>query len=120
MVAAALVAFFLLGPSVRTKTMKASDTGSVDELLAHIKGKSAWARVVAYNQAIRHLWDGYQRHLAVQLIKELARDHRDEFITQYWLDQVKTVEPQLIISLGNTFFNRHYQPEVAAQCGSFG
>ena len=97
---------------------KQNDTGPILEAIAKI---NAGARPSAYNRAIRRLWDGYQRPLAAELVVELAKNHGDSNIAQYWIKQVMTVEPQTAKDkFSQEFIREHYQPEVAAQCGQVG
>ncbi len=83
--------------------------------------KNEASQPAAFNHAVRRLWDSYQRLLAIELIKELAQIYGEKPITQYWLKQVLTVEPQLAKqNLPKEFLDNYYQPEVAAQCGNAG
>ena len=94
---------------------------NINDLLAIIKKKAQTLQPTAYNHAIRGLWDAYERDLATQIMKDLAIDHKEENITQYWLKQVMTVEPEIAnLHLGTEFMNSYYIPEVADKCGSFG
>lgn len=100
------------------QSAKNSDTKPVLEAISRM---SAGSRPSAYNRAIRRLWDGYQRPLAAELVVELAKNHGDSKIAQYWINQVLTVEPQTAKDkFSKEFLQTHYQPEVAAQCGQVG
>ena len=124
-IAAAAIVLFLLSkvfmPSldkVVGQAAKQNDTGPILEAIAKM---NAGARPSAYNRAIRRLWDGYQRPLAAELVIELAKNHGDSKIAQYWINQVLTVEPQTAKDkFSKEFLQNHYQPEVAAQCGQVG
>lgn len=124
-IAAAAIVLFLLSkvfmPSldkVVDQSAKQKDTGPILETIAKM---NAGTRPSAYNRAIRRLWDGYQRPLAAELVVELAKNHGDVNIAQYWIKQVLTVEPQTAKDkFSKEFLQNHYQPEVAAQCGQVG
>ena len=124
-IAAAAIVLFLLSkvfmPSldkVVGQAAKQNDTGPISEAIAKM---NAGARPSAYNRAIRRLWDGYQRPLATELVVELAKNHGDSNIAQYWIRQVMTVEPQMAKEkFSQEFIREHYQPEVAAKCGQVG
>ncbi len=113
---------FQLGASSLTKQVDhAAKTNNLVSVLGLIRKKSLDAQPAAYNTAIRRLWDQYHRPLAIELVKELARDHKDAPITQYWLNQVLTVEPAMAKSLLSAeFVEAHFRPEVAAKCGPVG
>ena len=124
-IAAAAIVFFLLSkvfmPSldkVVDQCAKQKDTGPILEAISKM---DAGVRPSAYNRAIRRLWDGYQRPLAAEVVVELAKNHGDANIAQYWIKQVLTVEPQTAKDkFSKEFLHNHYQPEVAAQCGQAG
>ena len=124
-IAAAAIVLFLLSkvfmPSldkVVGQAAKQNDTGPILEAISKI---SSGAQPSAYNRAIRRLWDGYQRPLATELVVELAKNHGDSNIAQYWIRQVMTVEPQMAKEkFSREFIREHYQPEVAAKCGQVG
>jgi len=74
-------------------------------------------RSAFFQQAVSLLWDGYQRPLAIQVLKEFAKDHSSEKICQFWLRQAQEVEPlEAGKTLGKDFLKLHYRPEVAACC----
>jgi hypothetical protein len=117
----AVVAFQLFGPSLIRMVDRAAAQGDMTPLIAWIAKRSVAARPNAYNQAIKRLWDSYQRPLTVPLIRELAKNHGSLHIAQYWLDQLQKVEPELARrDLGEEFLRIYYQPSLAAQCGKVG
>jgi hypothetical protein len=124
MAVAAVVLLMLwsrLVPSVDNVARKSVKSGDLSAVLALIAKKKPAAQPTAFNQAIRLLWDKYERRLALKLIKELAARHGDARIAQYWLRQAITVEPEISHKvLSRAFMAEHYQPEVAAQCGPVG
>jgi hypothetical protein len=100
------------------QSAKHNDTRPILEAISKMNSN---AQPSAYNRAIRRLWDGYQRPLAAELVVELAKNHGDSKIAQYWINQVLTVEPQTAKDkFSKEFLQNHYQPEVAAQCGQVG
>ena len=124
-IAAGVLALFLLSkvfmPSLAKVVDQSAKQKDARPILEAISRMNAGARPSAYNRAIRRLWDGYQRPLAAELVVELARNHGDANIAQYWIRQVMTVEPHTAKDkFSKEFLKNHYQPEVAAQCGQAG
>jgi hypothetical protein len=110
-----------LAPSIGSLATQAAKTGDLAPLLEGLEKKSPSAQPTAFNEAIRTLWNAHERRPALELIKELAVRHRDAKITQYWLGQALTIEPEIAVKVySRTFVAEHYQPEVAAQCGPAG
>jgi len=115
------VVYRLLSPSVDRGIAKALRSKNVNELGEILEGLRPAKQLDAYNKAIRRLWDAYERELAAALVRKLTESHQDERITQYWLDQVQSVEPELSRKMFEKgFLEAHFRPEVAARCGSFG
>ncbi len=112
---------FLLYRAVKTPLNKVVDaaaekqeTGLILEAIGQLRES---ARPAGYHRAIRRLWDRYNRPLAAELVKELAKSHAEIPIAQYWLKQVITVEPALAKSkFTKKFLRTYYQPEIAAKC----
>ena len=103
------------GPRVR-EVIKSHDPGP---LVEHLIGLPESAQPDAMNDAIQQLWNAYERELALPLIRALALRFPDDRITQYWLDHLKRVEPELAAQ-EEQFLAEYYQPEIAASCGRFG
>lgn len=125
LITALVVAAFLLwrlsSPPLRAALERARGQRSVEPLVEAIERVRPAARTSFYNHAIRQLWDAYDRDLAIELVKELARRHPESLIAQYWLRQALQVEPSLASRLlTQEFLERHYVPEVAARCGPVG
>jgi len=117
----ALVFWRLLMPSIEREVDRASRSKDLAPVLQHIARLRTGAQPVAYDLAIKRLWDSYQRELAIPLVRELARNHGTAHIAQYWLDRVIKVEPALAKDhLGQEFIETYYQPGLAAQCGRVG
>ena len=107
-----------LSTSMDKALRRAKAEKSIQPVLEAVGKKRMPGRASAYNFAIRRLWDGYERGLALELIKELAKSHADTRIAQYWLGQALNVEPALAReTLSEDFLAAHFKPEVAAQCG---
>ena len=71
-----------------------------------------------YQQAITLLWEGWQRPLAVKVIKTFSLGHAHETICQFWLKQAMEVEPMVASKeFDKKFLDTYYNPEVAACCG---
>jgi len=117
----ALVVFQMGAGSLTKQVDHAAKTNNLVPVLEQIRKKSRDAQPAAFNLAIRRLWDQYHRPLAIELVKELAQDHKDAPITQYWLNQVLTVEPAMAKNLlSHEFVEAHFLPDVAAKCGPVG
>lgn len=124
-IAAGVIILFLLSKvfmpaldKVVDESARQKDTGPILEAISKM---NAGAQPSAYNRAIRRLWNGYQRPLAVELVVELAKNHGNSNIAQYWIKQVMSVEPQMAKQkFSKQFLKEHYQPEVAAKCGQVG
>ena len=119
-IGAVVVVFFLFRAfktpldKVVDAALEKQETGLILDAINELRES---ARPAGYNRAIRRLWDKYHRPLAVDLVKELASNHTDVPIAQYWLKQVITVEPALAKrKLNRKFLRAHYQPEIAAKC----
>jgi hypothetical protein len=116
-----LVLWSRFAPSTANLVRRAAKSGDLGPVLATLAKKRPLAQPTAFNQAIRLLWDMDRRPLALELVKELAARHGDARIAQYWLHQALTIEPGIARKvLSRDFVARHYQPEVAAQCGPVG
>lgn len=111
----------LSGHSLDRAVDRALSDKEVDPLLEQLMKVPAARRATAFNRAVRRLWDAYERPLAIPLIRALAENHGECSIAQYWLDQVRTVEPELAANeLGDSFYSDHFNPGTAASCGDAG
>lgn len=120
-VAVLAVIWRVLAPSLDravNRAIKDQDSGPlIDAILRMGEG----SQPDAFNHSIRRLWDDYQRELAIPVIRSLVENHSDEKIAQYWLDQVRGVEPELAKeAFDQEFIDAHYRPQVAATCGNAG
>ena len=116
-----VVAWRFMIPSLAGVISAAREQRDIKPIIEAVSKIRESARPTAYNHAIRQLWDAYERELAIELVKELARNHHESLIAQYWLKQVLQVEPKLATkAMSREFLNRYYRPEVAAQCGPVG
>lgn len=90
-------------------------------LLEHIEALAPDAQPNMYHRAIGRLWSGHERNMAVEVIRHLVVNHPDEKISQYWLNQVLTVEQRLAReNFTEDFLSRYFNPKVASQCGPAG
>jgi hypothetical protein len=116
-----LIASKVLSPGLDREIARVALGGELQPLLDAIAQRRAGARPDGYNRAIRRLWDAYQRERALPLVRALVEGHADSLIAQYWLEQLRTVEPELAASgLGEDFVARHRKAELAAACGPAG
>jgi hypothetical protein len=115
------VSWRLFSASHLPELARAKEDGDVQPLLAALGRLPARSQPDAFNRAIRELWDAYRRESAVPLVMELARLRSDSRIAQYWIEQVRTVEPELArAAFDPEFLEACYQPELAASCGPAG
>ncbi|MBW2699857.1 MAG: hypothetical protein JRF33_03470 [Deltaproteobacteria bacterium] len=108
-------------PSVDKLAGEAAKTKDLGPLKEAISKKFEATQPAAYNHAIRRLWDGFQRDLALELIRDLAQNYAQVPIAQYWLKQALQVEPKMTKrKLGKKFIDTYYLPKLANQCGPAG
>jgi predicted alpha/beta-fold hydrolase len=106
------------GSSVGRLVDAAVRAGEPGPIVTAASGLAHGKRSVLYQQAIAMLWEGWHRPLAIQVLKEFAKDHSHEKICQFWLKQAQEVEPlEVQKQLGPEFLKAHYRAEVAACCG---
>lgn len=120
-VAAVIIISRLMIPNLSRFIDQAKERGDIEPIVDAIAKLKSSARPTAYNHAIRRLWDEYERPLAIDLAKELAKNHSSAMIAQYWLKHVLQVEPKMAREkLPSDFLKQYYHPDVAAQCGPVG
>ena len=120
-VALLVVIWRVLAPSLDRAVDRVVRSGDAAPLVQEILALQPSAQPDAFNHAIRRMWDAYQRPLTVPLIQALAEHHTECKIAQYWLEQLKGVEPELARDAFETgFLESHYRPHVAATCGEAG
>lgn len=120
-VAAFIIISRLMIPNLSKFIEQAKDREDIEPIVEAIAKLKPSARPTAYNHAIRRLWDDYHRPLAIDLAKELAKNHSSAKIAQYWLKHVMQVEPKMAREkLPSEFLKQYYHPDVAAQCGPVG
>lgn len=106
------------GAGVGKLVDEAIKKGDPEPILTAAAKASPAKRSFLFQQAIAMLWEGWHRPMAVQVLKEFAKDHSNEKICQFWLKQAQEVEPLAVQKeLGPDFLKAHYRPEVAACCG---
>jgi len=118
----ALMLFWKLALGGLDKAADAAiEAGDVGEVVSTIARRPVETRPTAFNHVIRRLWDAYERNLATVLVRELAEQHHETQIAQYWLKQVLTAEPAIARQvMSKEFVETYFQPEVAAKCGPVG
>ncbi|MCA9668270.1 MAG: hypothetical protein KC503_21910 [Myxococcales bacterium] len=118
----AVVLLFAFRASALTRGVRqAISAGDTTALQAQLAALAPDEQPTAYDRAIGEIWSAYERELTVPLIRDLAARHTETRIAQYWLSQLRDVEPELVSEeLGREFFGEHYRPEIAASCGRFG
>lgn len=120
LLAVSFVVWRRFSPSLSGLVDQAVREGTATGLLTALERRSPSAQPVAFNHAIRRLWNLYERSLTVDLIRALAAGHADTKIAQFWLKELQVAEPKLAKQLSKEFLDAHYRPEVAAQCGAVG
>ncbi len=109
------------GPNVDRALETAFETKMLTDLETALGLVSDAKQPTAYNRAIRQLWDAYERDMAAALVRKFAEARPGDRIVQYWIDQVRSVEPELAERMfEQDFLDRYFHPEVAQTCGSFG
>ena len=112
-----LVISSLKGNSVSKEVKKARTTKDVKPVIAAIDNDKTADVATAFNTAIKSLWDGYDRELAMDLIKALLERNDTAPISQQWLQSALSVEPELARKqLGEEFIKAHFHEEIAQQC----
>lgn len=120
-VALVVLIWKILSPTLDRAVARAVKEEDASALIAFIREMAEGRQPDAFNHAIRRLWDDYKRPLAIPVIKALVQDHHDEHIAQYWIDQVRGVEPELAQkAFDQEFLRTYYRPELAAACGEAG
>ena len=74
-----------------------------------------------FHRAIGHLWKGYQRALAGELILTFLQQHPTAPVAHFWIQQLMSIEPLIgreVIS--EELLERDFKPELAARCGPAG
>jgi hypothetical protein len=113
-----VVGRFVLGNASTTSwTEHAVATGDLDSLIEHIEASPSGEHPTKWDQAIKALWQSYNRETAARLVIESAK-RCDAPIIQYWIRQVLEVEPELAARhFSEEFLAQHFRPDVAARCG---
>jgi hypothetical protein len=121
LMALAMVAAWRRRGGLDQVTAQTLASGDIGPLVAHIDQLPRGAQENAYNRAVVRIWDGYERPLAIAVIRAMAERLGETWIAQYWIRQALEVEPEAARDLlDERFLIEHYRPEVARQCGSFG
>ncbi|MCB9558055.1 MAG: hypothetical protein H6707_18215 [Deltaproteobacteria bacterium] len=115
-------ALLFRGGSALARALRAySREGQLAPLVDALEALPEQRRLTEYDRAITTLWRDYQREAAARLVSALVERHGDTRIAQYWLQEVRAVEPEIFASeIGAEFYQTHHNPQVAADCGKFG
>ncbi len=125
-IAAGTVTFgFVVAARFRPMTQKQAlaqwqRTGDLAPLAGLIAAKPADRQATAWDQAIKTLWQSYEREAAARLTVEAAQ-RCDAKIIQYWMKQIMEIEPGIASRVfTQAFLDSYFNPEVAASCGRCG
>ena len=120
---AILAAFLALrrGAGIGRLVDRTLATGDPSDLVEHLSRQPETTRPTAFDQAVRNLWDRYERAMAARVVRAGAGLVAGASITQYWIRQILEVEPEVSRrEFDDDFLETYYQPEVAARCGKMG
>ena len=99
----------------------AISTADVKPVAEHVDGVPLASRHTAFDQAMRNLWERYERGLAARLARATAKPIATALVTQYWIKQILEVEPDVGREVfDDGFLEEVYHPDIAARCGRFG
>lgn len=120
-----VVGLFVLMQSSRSGVSRAATAamaqGEVGAVVQAIERLPEGPRPTAFNQAMRQMWDAYERGLAIQLLFTLRESMAEAPIFHYWIKQSMEVEPDLARDvLDADFMARFFDAEVASKCGPGG
>ena len=117
-----LLMMTLRGNKLGKEIKKARETKDIGPIITIIDEDKTADVATSFNVAIKQLWDGYDRELAMDLIHALLERNDKAPISQQWLQQALTVEPELARKqLGEEFIKAHFHEEIAQSCaGSCG
>ncbi|NOZ00835.1 MAG: hypothetical protein GXP54_02975 [Deltaproteobacteria bacterium] len=119
---AGLVVLWLLakrGPSPYAAAKKAAEIDSIQPIVQAAGPLQPRARSAFYDQAISTLWEGWQRQLAILMVKEYTTSHSEEKVCQFWLQRALEVEPAVAKEVfDDRFLEEYFRPEVAKACHS--
>lgn len=116
-----LVFISLRGNSLSKAVKQTRETKDIKHVVNFIDGDPKADIPTLYNSAIKTLWDGYDRDIAMRLIGELLKRNDTAPISQQWIQTALTVEPELArTELGKDFINAHYREDVAKACAGCG
>lgn len=105
------------GNSLGKAIKQARKTGDIKPVIKAIEEDKTGDLATSYNIAIKSLWDGYDRELAMDLIHALLERDDKAPISQKWLQDALTIEPELARKqLGKDFIDSHFHEEIAKGC----
>ena len=116
-----ILLFSMKGNSLGKAINNARKTGDVKPVIKAIEDDKTGDLPTSFNIAIKTLWDGYDRELAMDLIKALLERNDTAPISQKWLQDALTIEPELARKqLGKEFIDSHFHEEIAKGCAGCG
>ena len=118
---AILIMFSSKGKSLGKLISEARKTGDIKPIVEAIEADKTGDQPTSYNVAIKTLWDGYERELAMGLIRELLERYDTTPIAQKWLQDALGVEPELARKvMGKDFIDAHFHEAIAQGCAGCG
>ena len=113
--------FLFLNNPLEKAVQKGLAAQSIEPIVEQLAKGHPDAQPNLYHRAIGRLWSGHERELAATLVKHLTITHPEAKISQYWMNQVLTIEPALAKeSFTDDFLARYFNPKIASQCGPAG
>ena len=117
----ALVMFSMQGNALGKAIKQARREKDVTPVIEAIDEDKRGDLATSYNIAIKSLWDGYDRELAMDLIRALLERDDKAPISQKWLQDALSVEPELARKqLGKEFIDSHFHEAIAKSCAGCG
>jgi len=105
------------GPSPIALARAAAESQDLAPLLQAADALPLKQRPAFFHAATLTLWNGWQRPLAAQLVREFANRHPDERLVQYWLRQMLQIEPAVAgQTFDEPFLAGVYRPDEAKSC----
>ena len=112
-----ILLFSMKGNSLGKAIKLAKKTRDINPVVKAIEEDKTGDIATSFNIAIKSLWDGYDRELAMDLIHALLERDDKAPISQKWLQDALTIEPELARKqLGKDFIDSHFHEEIAKGC----
>ncbi|MFB6264685.1 MAG: hypothetical protein ABEL76_13835 [Bradymonadaceae bacterium] len=108
------------GASMADAVERVRESGEPDPIVEFVQSQPEQKRPTHWDDALGRLWQKYDRIEAARVVVAAAR-RSDASILQFWIRKVLEVEPAIAEKIfTQTFLDEHYDPDVAARCGSSG